>query len=1294
MRDRKGRELLSVTLTFRARTSVRLTVGPPSEGGLKSALRSWCVRAIVCWLACSPCLIAAEIKPADDTPPPLSPEESLKRFQLPAGFRIELVASEPHLADPTGIAFDARGRIFVCELHGYNLEGHYEVLELNKTGQLDKSVRRILASKEALERAEKETYGTVKLLEDTDGDGRMDRAAVWADRLPACYGVVAARDGVIVLCAPDIVYLADRNGDGQAEVRETLFTGFGVGELWTRISHPQWGVDNWIYAACGDGSAGTIRGPHLATPVKLGRTGFRFKADGSRFEPVSGGTSGFGLALSDWDDRFLVSNQQHALYVAPLPYRYLARNPHYAAPNTVVNISSYGHPAQVFPTAPPDPWRLRRSQEPDWVKFYGAAETTMGLVTAACAPLVYRADQFPVEYRDNHFSCESAYNLIHRCVLQTAGASFKAVRPLENTEFLTSTEQWFRPVNLAVGPEGALYVVDMYREIIEDYSAIPRYLQQQYGLIKGHDRGRIWRVLYEQAALPSQAGLAKAPSPPDKAAPPVSSEAHPPLTPGLSLVEREKLKPSTRVLAEDASVTTLVRTLSSGNAWLRLTAQRLLVERKDKSAVTPLVALVRNGPTPQARLHGLYTLDGLDALEPVLVEAALGDAHPGVRLHALRLADRWLDQRPALLETVLRMIDDADAKVRLQAAFTLGGTRDVRRLAALATLASRYGDDRWMQAAIVSSVPESASHLLNEILRQTGGAGVGGHLFKPLASVVGARQQNEEIGDLLETITSFQAAEVAAVQTNCLAGLLEGLRRGQPSVLTAANGLAAWRQLLASSAPEVRTLALQLTSLLQLAQAPEILAVFERAAQEALDPRRSVQERQSAIAWLAGAPFSTLGPAARKLLEARQPLDVQLAAVAALAASDDPAVGPALLAGYSAYSPRVQTAALDAIFRRQQRLAALLDAMESGSFPPQSLDSLRRSQLLTFSDEKTRRRAESLLARQVTDPNRQEVLARFQAALAGSRDTQHGQALFQEHCVKCHSVQGQGGQIGPDLGGAKGRAEETLLLDILQPSDTITAGYHSYMVMTLRGDLFTGILSAETATSVTLPSDDGTEQAILRKDIESITASATSIMPENFEELLRPGDVADLLGYLREALGPGSPVLTLFDDDRSFAEALNEGAGAAAVSTEDRLSGRACLVITPPQRFSAQIAGWNHRILEHPGAGEYRYLQFAWKSPRGHGVMLELAADGQWPPAGQALRRYYCGHNTTGWQARQLSPHVPKDWTVVTVDLWKDFGVFTLTGLAPTAMGGAAFFDGVRLLRTLDAASHGPAAQQ
>ena len=328
--------------------------------------------------------IAEQIPQATDAPKPLSPEESRERFRVPVGFRVELVAAEPQLTEPTGLCFDARGRMFVSELHGYNRDGYYDILELNKSGTLDRAVRRIPATKEAERRGNEETYGTVRLLE-TDASGHVNRSKVFADHLPAAYGVIAARDGVIVLCTPDIVFLGDRDEDGKAEIRETLFTGFGIGEIWSRISNPRWGLDNWVYAAAGQSSGGTIQGPHLKAPVHLGSTCFRFKPDGSQIEPVTGGTSGFGLALDDWGDRFLCTNQQHALYVAPLPYHSLAP---ILTPRPSIRSSISPHtatPRRVFPTSKPDPWRLKRGQQAEWVKFYGTAETNAGQMTSACA---------------------------------------------------------------------------------------------------------------------------------------------------------------------------------------------------------------------------------------------------------------------------------------------------------------------------------------------------------------------------------------------------------------------------------------------------------------------------------------------------------------------------------------------------------------------------------------------------------------------------------------------------------------------------------------------------------------------------------------------------------------------------------------------------------------------------------------------------------------------------------------------------------------------------------------------
>lgn len=1194
--------------------------------------------------------LLAQIQLATDDAKPLSPEESRKLFKLPAGFRVELVAAEPLVADPVAIAFDARGRLFVCEIHGYNLEGYYDVLELNKTGELDRVVRRILASPEATRRAEQEQYGTVKLLEDTDGDGHMDRMAVWADRLPPCYGVAPALDGAIVLCAPDIVYLADRDGDGRAEVRETLFTGFGVGELWTRINSPRWGVDNWIYGVCGASSGGTIRGPKLAKEVELGAVCFRFKPDGSALEPCSGRTSGFGQAMTDWGERFLVTNQQHALFVAPLEHRYLARNPFYAAPNPVVNVSTYGHPARVYPTSQPDPWRLARSKDPAWVKFYGAAEATAnGFFTAASGQAIYQAAQFPAEYRGNHFSVDNAQNLIHRCLLERSGASYAVRRPKadEETEFLTTPEQWFRPVNLSVGPDGGLVVVDMYRAIIEDYSAIPRFLQQLYieSLVAGADRGRIWRIVAGGPVGPRRLDLTK------------------------------------------ATAAELVAKLADPNAWWRRTAQRVLVERGDRSAAGPLVFLAKTGETPQARLHALYALEGLGSLDPAVVEHALGDPHYGVRVHALRLAERWLAASPDLLAKAAALADDPDPSVRLQAGFTLGETKAPRAVAALARLAAAHGGDPWIQAAILSSSADTADGLLASILAQGERAAEARRLIRPLASVVGARRDEAQLGALLEALAGVTAGDSAALATEALRGLVEGLGRGKAVALGSDKGRLALRRLLISPSQETRELALQAARLLKLADTPELMAAYQTAARVARDAARSVEDRQAAVATLAAAPYAVLAPAAKELLDPRQPLDLQLAAVGALSLGEDPAVGSVLLTGFNRFTPKLQAAALDAVFARQNRLPKLLDAIENRTVPVSGLDAFRRLQLEENADPDIRRRAKALLAG-ATKADRKDLVARYQAALKDPRDPVRGKKVFQEQCAKCHKLAGEGFEVGPDLSSVLSRPDDTLVSDVMDPNNQITVGFRKYVVTTEDGRIFDGVLAAETATSVTLRKEEGKEETILRKDIDEMEASSISMMPEDLEKQVQPKDVADLIAYLRQALGPAAPPsITLFDDNPRFADLLAEGEGRARIVTEGAFAGRACLAVTPPQRWSLEIPGWRYTIAEKPGPGEFRYLRFAWKSRGGQGVMIELAADGQWPPGDRPLRRYYAGKNTTGWAAVSVADRAPGEWVVVTRDLWKDFGAFTLTGIAPTAMGGEALFDKIELLRTLDGVS-------
>ncbi|MFP6900949.1 MAG: PVC-type heme-binding CxxCH protein, partial [Opitutales bacterium] len=603
-------------------------------------------------------------KPAD-APKPYSPEDSVKLVALPPGFRLELLAAEPVVRQPSGVCRDAQGRLFVCELHGYNLEGQYDVEALNKTGKLDRVVRRIAAPPEAVRKAEKDQHGVVKLLRDLDGDGRMDEAVVWADDLPPCLGIVPARDGVIVTAEPDIIFLADRDGDGRAEIRETLFTGFKVSMLERRINQPRWGPDDWIYA--GRGRGGRITGLRLAEPVQLPGSDFRFKPDGSAIEPVTGGTSTIGWTFTGTGQRFVATTVTPGNYVAPIPWRYLERNPRASLRGVQTRAGDYQNIHQL---SKPHPWRFKREKDPGFFNYYktryGEAESiASGYFTSACSPLVYRDEALP-GLQGSYLVCEPSTNVVHRAVIKKDGTFLKLERPESESkrEFLASSDVWFHPISLAPEPDGAIVIVDFYREIIEDYSAIPRYLQQQYRLDTGKDHGRIWRLVHKD--------MPKSPNP-----------------------DMSKLGASA-----------LAKETGSPYHWRRQTARRLLVEKATLSpeAIGALNELATNASGKrEAVVNALHTLTGLGKLSPPTLLAGLTHVDFGVRVHALRLSEPWLDRSTKVLEKVVSMIKDDEPLVLIQLALTLGESDSKKAVQTLKTLAKEHGGLRWMNTAIQSS---------------------------------------------------------------------------------------------------------------------------------------------------------------------------------------------------------------------------------------------------------------------------------------------------------------------------------------------------------------------------------------------------------------------------------------------------------------------------------------------------------------------------------------------------------------------------------------------------------------
>lgn len=881
-------------------------------------------------------LALAQIPQPTDAPKPRSPEESAAAFKLPDGFRMEVVASEPLIESPTGVCWDEHGRMFVSELHGYNLEGQLDIEDLNKTGKLDTQVRRVEADEKFKQAAKVGTYGVVKMLRDTDRDGRMDSVTVWATNLPAAYGIVPARRGVIVACAPDIVFLADRDGDGKPDVREVLFTGFRVGEMWRGINSPQWGEDGWIYFGRGWGGS-VITGPKLKEKVALPDTDFRIRADGSAIEPVTGGTGTFGFAMTDAGDRFTENTTIPAIYIAPLPWQYLERNPNAATPS----LEAASGDRRAYSISKPHPWRQKRADDPAYFQYYnsryGAAESEAdGWFTAACGPLVYRDNALP-GLHGQYFVCEPSGNLIHRALIEQDKSVFKIRRaPVEEkSEFAATSDQWSHPINLTHGPDGSIWVTDFYREIIEDYSAIPRHLQQQYGVYNGYDKGRIYRLTHRDA---------------------------------------HKSPPSDMIRLDAVE---LARECASPLLWRRQTAQRLLVERGQKSVANTLRKILEDKTTSASALvTTLRTLDQLGQLQTDDLQQCLRHSDAAVRIHALQLADtKFADEKArTLLDGALTAAaEEKDSRVQIQFALSLGESRDPRAFAVLGHFATKQSDVRWMDAAVLSSVGGREGDLFAEILRaQSGSTG----FLSRIAQTIGARRDDPELTRVLKLL-GYAAPDTQSA-------VLEALARGRKNA-----------------------------------------------------PRQPLADRSARTA---------------------------------------------ITNFLSSTSVQVSKAAL----------------------------TLAQTFLTTSMDDESASVPTAGAVEQVSD----ETFRKFVNALSGPRDLKRGHQLYLQACATCHRIGEEGHEVGPDLLGQLGMAEESLLQDILMPSARIRPGYETTEVRTHDGPLVTGLLKDDGATSLTLVQAGGVEQVLLRKDVTNVRRLTTSLMPP-FGKGISPPDLASLLAWLR-----------------------------------------------------------------------------------------------------------------------------------------------------------------------------------
>lgn len=529
-------------------------------------------------------------------PKPLSVEEALKTFKLPAGFRIECVASEPMVEDPIAFSFDADGRIWVVELRGYmhDLEGGGEKLPI----------------------------GRIKILESTTGDGKYDKATIFLDGLVMPRAVLPTRGGALVSEPPELSFW--KEVDGKATRKTVINAQYGVkgGQPESMANGLLPGIDNWIHNA-----AHTLR--------------YRFQGGKWVWETVRS-RGQWGVAQDDFGRLYYCTNTDLGR-VDPFPSYYFTRNPYYQAA-AATNLELLPFPLQDVWPGHPTPGTNR-----GYTATELRADGTLTRPTAACGDGIYRGDLFPAEFRNNMFTCEPAGNLVKRLIIAEYGGRMIARQAYDGMDFLTSTDERFRPVNIATGPDGALYVVDLYRGVLEHSAFLTNYLikniKERHLEMPIH-MGRIYRIVPD-GATPKQVKLPRD-------------------GPGL------------------------VAALAHPNGWVRDMAQRLLVEKNDAKTVPLLERMAAEDANPLARLHALWTLEGLGHLDGALALAATADPNAQVRVAAIRLSEPLLvpATRATAMPTLLKLLDDTNPNVQLQLALTLSAVPDPKAEDALAKLLS------------------------------------------------------------------------------------------------------------------------------------------------------------------------------------------------------------------------------------------------------------------------------------------------------------------------------------------------------------------------------------------------------------------------------------------------------------------------------------------------------------------------------------------------------------------------------------------------------------------------------
>ncbi|HWC91403.1 MAG TPA: c-type cytochrome, partial [Pirellulales bacterium] len=772
-----------------------------------------------------------------------------------------------------------------------------------------------------------------------------------------------------------------------------------------------------------------------------------------------------------------------------LDEQYLRRNPFLAPSQTWSEVPSVPGAAPIYP----------RSQTAARFNDFNKANR----FTSACGLCIYRDELFGPEFTGNSFVCEPVHNLVHREILKPSGSTFVSHRAADEqtSEFLASTDNWCRPVMVRTGPDGALWVADMYRETIEHPQWIPQDWQKRLDLRAGHDKGRIYRVY------------------------PTGKRPRPiPRLDRLSTIE-------------------LVAMLEHPSGTLRDLVQQLLVHKQDKTAIEPLKKMLADGKRPQARLHALCTLDGLNAVDEATLLTVLPCLPGGVLRHAVRLADGFVGRSERVADRLSQICSykyvgnvkqpiNRDPQFQLQLCYSIGFWPSMQR-SSFQTLAS-ISADHFMDDAILSSVntsnaagviriPEVRARLSSKIMPTVAGLGDKAAIHSAIfASTCQADLEWQNDGRSYKLHGKLRGA----TQLVALRALLDALDAQHKSLSDFSAGqsgkfLLAQLEDCLSWVRKAVPLDSRPSGEIEKIQDQRGRALARESAQwKTVCASEWLATRTAAVALLGRGPDKRLEDLAllASLLGPHTPQEVQSTAILAFIRLGDASVVKTLLSNWNGWGPELRGQVLDALLARPAWTGKLLDAIQKGEIKSAEIDAARAQRLLGLKDKALAERAAKLLAGSV-QPDRQKAIAAYDSVLHTSGDAKRGAAVFEKRCATCHKIGKVGHAIGPDLTALTDKTPKSLLVAVLDPNRAVETKFISYSAVTDAGLTYQGMLAAESANSVTLLQSDGKEVALLRSDLEALASTGKSLMPEGLEKDLKPQDLADVFALLSES-GP------------------------------------------------------------------------------------------------------------------------------------------------------------------------------